>query len=191
MADNRAVTHPDREIESAIEWARSGDPRGFDILFRTFGGSVVGYLRACSAGDPDGMANDVFLRVFRTIHTFHGDAPRFRAWLFTIAHHAMIDDSRRRRRRVREVPLDRGPDGAGGDVETEVFANLARDRVHALLTGLSPDQRDVLVLRIVAELSVAETAAALDKSYEAVKALQRRGLSALRRAISSEEAVPK
>lgn len=89
------------------------------------------------------------------------------------------------------MPLDRAADTATGDVETQVLANLAHDHVHTLLAGLSADQRDVLVLRIVADLSVAETAAVLDKSYEAVKALQRRGLGALQRAISSPEAVPK
>ena len=146
-------------------------------------------MRSRGTADPDGVANDVFLRAFRTIHTFRGDGPRFRAWIFTIAHHAAIDDARRRHRRVKEEPLDRAPDPSGGNVESEVLANLAHERVETLLAELSPDQRDVLVLRIVADLSIADTAAVLDKSIEAVKALQRRGLDALRRAISSQEAV--
>ena len=65
-----------------------------------------------------------------------------------------------------------------------------RDRVQALLGLLSPDQREVLMLRIVADLSVDETAAVVGKSHEAVKALTRRGIAALRRAISEREAVP-
>ena len=190
VADRYGVDKRDDDLEAAIEQAQLGDPRGFETLFRVFGGSVAGYLRARSAGDPDGLANDVFVRAFRTIHTFRGDGERFRAWVFTIAYHAAVDDARRRHRRAEEVPLHRLADAAGGDVEAEVFANLAHDRVRALLSRLSADQRDVLVLRIVADLSVAETAAVLDKSLEAVKALQRRGLGALRRAISSQEAVP-
>jgi len=185
------VNERDDTIDAAIGRAQTGDTRGFEVLFHAFGASVVGYLRARSVSDPDGIANDVFLRAFRTIHTFSGDAQRFRAWLFTIAHHAAVDDARRRRRRVQEVPLARAADAAGGDLEAEVFANLAHERVHALLSGLSPDQRDVLVLHVVADLSVSETAAVLGKSFEAVKALQRRGLGALQRAISSQEVVPK
>ena len=65
-----------------------GDARGFDVLFRATGASVVGYLRSRSVSDPDGLANEVFLRVFRSIHTFTGDGARFRSWLFTIAHNA-------------------------------------------------------------------------------------------------------
>jgi RNA polymerase sigma-70 factor (ECF subfamily) len=165
--------------------------RGFDVLFRATGASVVGYLRTRSVSDPDGVANEVFLRVFRTIHTFAGDAGRFRSWLFTIAHNAAIDDARRRRRRISEAPLDNHVEPAGGDVEEDVVAYLAHDRVQDLLDQLSPDQRDVIALRIVADLSVDQTAAVLCKSHEAVKALQRRGLAALRRTLSDHPGVPR
>ena len=114
---------------------------------------------------------------------------RFRAWLFTIAHHAAVDDSRRRKRRVRESALERVPDAVGGDVEAEVMARLAHERVQSMLALLSDDQRDVLTLRIVADLSVEDTAAILGKGYEAVRATQRRGLAALRRALSGQEGV--
>jgi RNA polymerase sigma-70 factor (ECF subfamily) len=180
----------DDDLERALERAQSGDARGFDALFRMFGGAVAGYLRARNVSDPDGIANDVFLRAFRTVHTFKGNGPRFRAWLFTIARNAAIDDARRRRRRVEQSPLDDIPEPAGGDVEIDVLARLAHERVQALMSTLSPDQRDVLVLRVVADLSVDDTAAVLGKSHEAVKALQRRGLGALRRALSSHEGVP-
>lgn len=179
------------ELDAAVAWARSGDARGFEVLFHALGGAVAGYLRARGVNDPEGVANDVFLRVFRTMPTFQGDGPRFRSWIFTIAHHAAVDDVRRRQRRVQETPLAWALEPAGGDVETEVMAGLAYERVHAILSGLSADQRDVLVLRVVSDLSLAETAEVLGKSYEAVKALQRRGLTALRIALSSPEGAPR
>jgi RNA polymerase sigma-70 factor (ECF subfamily) len=148
-------------------------------------------LRARRVGDPDGVANDVFVRVFKGLHTFRGDASQFRAWLFTIVHHAAVDDARRRRRLPQELPLEAIAELAGGDVEDTAMAALEGQRVQRILDGLSPDQRDVLMLRVVADLSVAETAATLGKSYEAVKALQRRGLAALARTISAQEAVPR
>jgi RNA polymerase sigma factor (sigma-70 family) len=178
------------ELEDAINAARAGDSRGFEVLFRAFGAPVAGYMRARGVSDPDGIANDVFLRAFRTIQTFRGDATRFRAWLFTIAHHAAVDDARRRHHRVREVPVEHAPEPVGGDVESEVMVHLAQQRVHDLLSGLSADQRDVLMLRVVADLSLEDTATILRKNPDAVKKLQRRGLAALRRAISLHEAVP-
>jgi RNA polymerase sigma-70 factor (ECF subfamily) len=182
---------PGLELDDAVDRARAGDARGFDTLFRALGGPVAGYLRARGASDPDGLANEVFLRAFKTIHTFRGDGERFRSWLFTIAHHAAIDDRRRVARRVETTVLSEVSEPEGGDVEDEVLARLARERVAALLDRLSPDQREVLVLRIVADLSVEQTGAVVGKSYEAVKALQRRGLGALRRLIAAGEGVPR
>jgi len=188
-ADNYEMREVDDDLADAIRQAQDGDARGYETLFHTLGAPVVGYLRAHRVSDPDGLANEVFLRAFRTIHTFRGDGNRFRSWIFTIAHHAAVDDSRRRHRRVSEAPLERAAEPPGGDVETEVLANLAHERVQELLSSLSPDQRDVLLLRVVADQSVSETAAVLGKSHEAVKALQHRALATLHRAISSDDPV--
>src|SRR5258706_13212650 len=94
----------DDELDAAIARARSGDARGFEVLFHALSGAVAGYLRARSVGDPEGVANDVFLRAFRTVQTFEGDGSRCRSWISTIAHHAAVDAVRRRQRRDRGHP---------------------------------------------------------------------------------------
>jgi RNA polymerase sigma-70 factor (ECF subfamily) len=182
---------PGHELDDALDRARAGDPRGFDTLFRSTGAAVAGFLRARNVTDPDGLANEVFLRVFRKIDCFEGNGAQFRSWLFTVARNAAIDDARRRRRRPAPAPIEQAPDPVGGDVEDDVIARLANDRVRAMLDHLSPDQRDVLVLRVVADLSLEDTAAVVDKGVEAVKALQHRGLAALRRRLSAEQGVPR
>jgi RNA polymerase sigma factor (sigma-70 family) len=178
-------------LDGALVRARGGDSRGFEALFRATGKAVVGYLRAHGVEDPDGVANEVFLKAFRTLDSFDGDSEKFRSWLFTITHNAAIDDARRRARRPVGAPLDVAPEPAAGDVEDDVMTRLADERVRQLLAHLSEDQREVLMLRIVADLSVEDTAAIVEKSYEAVKALQRRGLASLRRKMRSTEAVPR
>jgi RNA polymerase sigma factor (sigma-70 family) len=147
-------------------------------------------LRARGVADPEDLANEVLLRAFRNIHTLQGDADRFRSWLFGIAHNAAVDEHRRRRRRPLETKLEDHPSRSGGDVEDEALARLQSDYVRQLLGRLAPDQRDVLLLRVMADLSVSQTAAVLDKSYEAVKALQRRGIAALRRELHATEGIP-
>jgi len=182
------------ELDAALEAARAGETGGYDALFRTMGSAVMGYLRARGVQDPDDLTNAVFLRAFRALHTFTGDGERFRSWLFTIAHHASIDDRRRRGRRVVETAFDPAsaePAGRADEVEDAVLARRSEERVEALLALLSPDQRDVLTLRIVADLTVEQTGAVLGKSYEAVKALQRRGLATLKRQLVAGEAVPR
>ncbi len=90
--------------------------------------------------------------------------------------------------------LDEGGDAEPTQPGTEsaeaaALATLGTERVRRLLEGLAPDQRDVLALRVVADLTVEQIAEALGKSTGAVKALQRRALAALRRRLA-EEAVP-
>jgi RNA polymerase sigma factor (sigma-70 family) len=75
--------------------------------------------------------------------------------------------------------------GESSSAEADAQAALATERVRMLIEALSPDQRDVLLLRIVADLSLEQTAAVLGKSVGAVKSLQHRGLAALRPIVGS------
>jgi RNA polymerase sigma-70 factor (ECF subfamily) len=177
--------------EPIVEQARAGDPRAFTDLFRLLGTPVAGYLRGRGVDDADSLTNEVFLRVHRTMARFDGDANEFRSWVFTIAHNAALDELRRRRRRIRETCTSQPPESEGGDVETIVMARLADDRVRDMLEILTDDQQSVLLLRVVSGLSVREAATVLGKGEEAVKALQRRGLAALRRDLTRKEGVPK
>jgi RNA polymerase sigma factor (sigma-70 family) len=170
------------ELGRLVSEARQGSIKAFDDIYRSLAGQVASYLRWHRATDPDGLTNDVFAQVHRNLPRFEGDEQGFRSWVFTIAHHRMIDDRRRANRQPR-LQDDLGVEEhmGLGDVEDEAFAVLAHDRVRDLLTVLSPDQRDVVLLRIVADLSVEEVARMLDKREGAIKALQHRALAALRR----------
>jgi RNA polymerase sigma-70 factor (ECF subfamily) len=100
-----------------------------------------------------------------------------------IAHHRVVDERRRRSRRPVAPAPDPGADRAGGDAEQDALDVLAEHEVVLLLERLSPAQRDVLLLRIVAGLTIGEIAGIVGKRPGAVKALQRRGLNSLRRQI--------
>lgn len=170
------------ELGRLVSEARQGSIKAFDDIYRSLAGQVASYLRWHRSTDPDGLTNDVFAQVHRNLPRFEGDEHGFRSWVFTIAHHRMIDD-RRRANRQPQLQDDLGVEEhmGLGDVEDDAFAVLAHDRVRDLLTVLSPDQRDVVLLRIIADLSVEEVARMLDKREGAIKALQHRALGTLRR----------
>ncbi|HVJ98188.1 MAG TPA: sigma factor, partial [Acidimicrobiia bacterium] len=129
------------DLAWGLERARASDPRGFHALFRILSPSVVGYLRARKVDDPDGTANDVFVRAFRKIDTFEGGPEQFRSWLFTIAHNAAIDDARARRRWPPVTTLEHvaEPKTTVDPVAEAADATLGNERVEALLALLSPD----------------------------------------------------
>jgi RNA polymerase sigma-70 factor (ECF subfamily) len=175
------------DFTSALDAARAGKPVGFDWLFRLVADPLVGYFRAQRAWDPDGLANEVLVRVFTQLDRFHGDESGFRAWVFSIASCRIIDERRASARRPRCSELDSNVVKLfGGDAEHDVLTKLGTEWVQEILESLEPAQREVLVLRFVADLSLQEAADALDKSVGAVKALQRRGLAAVRRTLDGE-----
>lgn len=172
-------------FDSVLTAARGDAPWAYTRLWRAFAPAVVSYLRLQGAADPDDLCSETFLGAFRGLGSFRGDEDDFRGWLFTIAHRRLTDD--RRRAGVRPQPAGvEVPDGVGGDVEDDALRALGAARVRELCERLAPAQRDVLLLRLVADLTVEQVAAALDRTPGAVKALQRRGLQALRQVLSPE-----
>lgn len=180
----------DEEFGLVLGAAQDGKAWAFARLFHFVAQPLAGYFRAQGSPDPDALTNETLLRTFRSIAEFDGDASGFRAWVFSIARCRLIDERRARARRVQCEPLG---DDANGDVaqavtsaETTAFSGFGTDWVHATLDDLAPDQREVLVLRIVADLSIEQVAAALGKTPGAVKALQHRGLATIRRNFSPQ-----
>jgi RNA polymerase sigma-70 factor (ECF subfamily) len=139
------------------------------------------------AVDPDNLVGEVFLQLARNIGRFQGDEDEFRSWAFMVAHHRLIDERRTRNRRPPETPI---PDDfdvpAPDDVESQALTRLSSDRLRELFECLTPDQRDVLALRIIAGLDLEQTARIVDKRVGAVKALQHRAVQALRKKLASE-----
>jgi RNA polymerase sigma-70 factor (ECF subfamily) len=104
--------------------------------------------------------------------------------VFTIAHRRLLDDWRRRSRRP-QLADDPGDveslgEAVGGDVEDDALARVGTEAVRELCGQLPSDQRTVLLLRILADLTVEQVAEVMDRSAASVKALQRRGLRTLR-----------
>lgn len=177
--------HPET-FEQLIAAARQGAPWALQRIYEQYAGRVVSYARSRGSGDAEEVAGDTMLQALQGLDRFSGDEAAFRAWLFTIAHRRVIDARRRAGRRVETTAYEAEIDPrASASAEDEVLASQSRQRVEELLAGLSPDQREVLALRILGELTIPEIAELIGKREGAVKQLQRRGLAALARALEA------
>lgn len=172
--------------------ARQGAAWAWTGIYKDLAPQVLGYLRAAGAADPDDLTGEVFLGLVRDIARFDGDEAKFRSWVFVIAHHRLLDERRRRNRRPETLVAGdpRTDNRPGGNVEHEAIESLGVDAVRRIIERCVPDQRDVLLLRIIAELSLAEVARVLGKSVGAVKALQHRGIAAIAKEMSREGVTP-
>jgi RNA polymerase sigma factor (sigma-70 family) len=175
---------PER-FNSLLEAAREGSEAAWQELYNYLAPVVLGYLRANGAPEPEDVLGEVFLQVARDIAKFSGDEGGFRSWVFTIAHHRLIDARRHSARRPVELsPEPPEPRGRVDDAADEALARIGAEEVQRVLSTLSEDQRAVLLLRVVGDLSVEDAAKALGKRPGAVKALQRRGLASIRRELA-------
>jgi RNA polymerase sigma-70 factor (ECF subfamily) len=173
-------------FDDVLAAAQAGAAWAFEVLYRDLSPAVTGYLRLHGAAEPDDLASETFLGVFTGLAGFSGDEGALRAWVFTIAHRRLVDDWRRRSRRP-QVAGEIDDVGAlvGGDVEDDVLVRFGAAEVHRLCGGLPDDQRAVLLLRILADLTVEQVAQVMGRSIASVKALQRRGLRTLRSRIEN------
>lgn len=181
MADS---DRPDDRHNQGLEAARAGRESGFGVLYDALHPQLLTFVSRRGAEDPEELANSALFAAFQNLATFTGDYSAFRSFVYRIARNRLVDDYRKQGRRVATVPLDgQTPITTDGGFEDLIGD---RDLAQTMLADLTPDQRDVLLLRVAADLSLAETAEAMDKPVSAIKALQRRAVRALHRNLAAE-----
>jgi RNA polymerase sigma-70 factor (ECF subfamily) len=177
---------PDRATPSAD---RSDHAELFTAAYRTLSPSVLGYLRARGVDDCEAVTQDVFLALYSRIDSLRGGLDGAKALVFTIAHSRAVDHYRRRERTPAMVPHDPEADPRTAPATPEDLA-LADTGALGLLSGLTEDHREVLLLRVVADLSIEQTAEIMERTPGAVKQLQRRALEAMRTQALTTELSP-
>ena len=186
--DGRVASSGGETFDLVLDAAQLGAGWARTRLYELLAPAVAGYLRAQGTREPEDMTSEVFLAVFARLARFAGTESQFRSWVFTIAHHKVVDERRRRARRPEPEPLDLAHEtvSAVSAVEDQALGNIGSERVRALLEMLTADQRDVVALRVLADISIEHVAQVLGKPPGSVKALQHRALEALRRHLERE-----
>jgi RNA polymerase sigma-70 factor (ECF subfamily) len=175
-------------FDRVLAAARRGDESAWTRLYLDLAPVLTGYLTGRGASHPEDVTSETLLQVVRDLHRFDGDESAFRSWVFTIAHHRMIDDVRKAKARPADATEDATLErhAPSDTFEDHTVAHLGPAELEHLLRATTPDQRDVLLLRYVADLTLHEAAEVLGKEYNAVKALHRRGMDALRAHVTSD-----
>ena len=168
-------------MELVIARARDGDREALGQLWRAYNHLLLRYFRGKGMAEPDDLASTVWLEVANALHRFEGGEPDFRRWLFTIAARRRIDDIRASKRRdlhnARHQEWRAPVTALSAADESEQAESL--DRALALIRSLPPDQAEAVLLRVVADLSVAEVAVILGRREGTVRVLVHRGLRRL------------
>ena len=178
------------DIQRLVAEAQQGNLSAFGSLYEIYFERVYRYMmgRVGSAPEAEDLTQELFLKVMSSLRSYRFQGPPFAAWLFRIAHNLLVDRSRRRRTAGEQVPLEQAAFvPAGGSVEEEALRSLSHAEVVEALGRVTELQRQVIELRFLADLSLAETAAVMDRNENAVKALQHSALRALRRVLAPRQ----
>jgi RNA polymerase sigma-70 factor (ECF subfamily) len=170
-----------RAMQDVIARASAGDAEALTELWRAHQHLLLRYFRGKGMTEPEDLASIVWLEVARGLSTFSGDRDDFRRWLFTIATRRRIDEIRRDRRR-RELDdavlaATERPVTPGADEDADRAAAL--ERALTMIKRLPADQAEAVLLRVVADLSVADTATIMGHTDGNVRVLVHRGLKRL------------
>ena len=177
-------------VDEVLVAAQRGDPDAFAAIWRELSPAVAGYLAARGAADPDATTSDVFLAVLPRLAELRGGVAGLRTFVFSVAHARLVDERRRGTRRPAAVEFDPNRhDDIWPSAEQEALTRVGTDEVMKVLARLSPDYREVLALRVIADLSVEQAASVMRRSVGAVKQLQRRALLALRAELAAPQRV--
>lgn len=176
--------------DDVVAAATSGDADALGAVYVALSPKVLGYLRAHGAEDPEGLTNEVFLHVLRRLGGLVGGAAGLRTFVFSVAHARLVDELRRRARRPLEAPYEPDLDQRyEPSAEYAALRDAEGEHLSEMLERLNHDQRSVITLRILGDLTLEQTAEILGKSTGAVKQLQRRGLLTLRSMMERGEVV--
>jgi RNA polymerase sigma-70 factor (ECF subfamily) len=168
--------------------AQRGDVDAIGTLYDQHQDAIFRYLwaRLGERQTAEDLTGDVFMRMLSALPNYRPTAP-FRAWLYRIARNLLVDHFRKHAQAP--VPLHHAEVRVAPEADPVTIAEqtLTIERLHRALLKLDEVQREVVTLRFLSGLSLQETAAALEKTEPAIKALQHRGLAALRQALAEEK----
>ena len=196
MITSAAVSSQDST--ELLQSARQGSPDALNLLYERCAGRLLGYIRLRLGRDLRARVESrdilqaALLKSVKHLDGFRGQDPRaFQAWLARIAEHEIRDradhQQRLRRDAAREVPLD--DEAPVAAVTRSALSRILLDeraqRLELALEGLSPEHRDVILMRKFEELSFAEIGSRLSRSEDAARMLFARALTALTLALGA------
>jgi RNA polymerase sigma-70 factor (ECF subfamily) len=173
-------------MQVLVQRAQDGDRDAFSAIYEQLAPQIYGYIFNRS-GRSSEVAEDltagVFLKLIEKLHQYQDRGLPFLSWVYRLTHNQVVDY-------FRAHPVGRSRAIDDGDTVVEPAAErafgavLTRAELTQAFTSLTAEQRTVVTLRFLQGLNIAETAALVGKSEDAVKKLQARGLAALRRALT-------
>ena len=175
---------PNQDPKLLIEAAKHGDKRAFERIYELYFTPVYRYifLRVKDKTEVELLAQDVFIKVYKSLPTFEQKTASPLSFFFTIARNTIIDYWRKNRHQVsfgKEDIMLQIPDKEASPSENSE-KRVMSEHLLVAINKLSHEQREAIVEKYFNNMPNKDIARVMGKSEEAVRQLQSRGLKALR-----------
>ncbi len=171
------------EDDQLIKEAQNGESEAFGELYERYLPPVFRFLyaRLSDRQDAEDLAEEVFIRVWRSISSYQDQGVPFISYLFRVARNVVIDHYRILGRAGQQETIEgKILQDLHADPSEIVMTNLENQEIRRILDQLRDDYRMVLVLRFLSELSPEEVAQVMGRSAGAIRVMQHRALISLR-----------
>ncbi|HOB89823.1 MAG TPA: sigma-70 family RNA polymerase sigma factor [Candidatus Colwellbacteria bacterium] len=168
--------------------AKGGEAEAFGLLYDEYLPKIYRFvlLKTGHREEAEDLTHQVFLQAWRNIRNYDDRGYPFSSWLYRIAKNLVVDYYRRLRPNVsledcRVFPADEV------DPETDLDLSRETEKLARAVGKLRDTEQTVVIMRFVDELSIKETAAAIEKSEGAVKLIQHRAIQKLKKLMTEEK----
>jgi len=169
-----------------VRLSQLGNPEMFAHLYDAYMERIYRYVYFRVSDDQlaEDITSQVFLKAWRRLDTYQAPRSPFVAWLYRIAHNAIIDHFRSRKVTISLEMARAAKLSHVDEVEEKLDLQIQIQELREALQGLTENQQQVLILKFIDGISTTEIAQQLGKQPCAVRALQMRGLQGLARRLA-------
>lgn len=172
-----------KEIKKLVKKAKSGDSEAFGLIYDHYLDRIYRFifLKVSNKEEAEDLSQQVFMKAWEAMVRFEDEGLPFASWLYRIARNLVIDFYRTRKSVVslEENILDELMSDQE-DIEESVIRSQSQERIMEALKQLSDEQKDVIILRFVDDLSYREIARITQKNQAALRILHHRALKKLK-----------
>jgi RNA polymerase sigma-70 factor (ECF subfamily) len=171
--------------------AQAGNSEAFGQLYDAYMERIYRfvYFRVEDQQTAEDITSQVFLKAWNSLDWFDFNRTPYLAWLYTVAHNAVIDHYRTRKATAALDDVQLSQQDYAEVVENEIDLTAEMKTIKAAMQTLTDDQQKVLTLKFIEGMSNSEIAHHLGKREGAIRALQMRGLQALARQLEEKMAI--
>lgn len=173
------------EIENLVTQAINGDTQAFGELYTYHVTKIYRYVyyNVHSKERAEDITQEVFLKAWKAIGSCKGKEKTFSSWLYRIAHNLIIDKLRKSQKQLNheaELPEDIR------DSADRMEISLEQRDLLTVIDMLSPNQKQVILMKFIEDMDTQEIAETMGKSAGAIRILQMRALETLRKTLVKE-----